>query len=147
MKFAEFYVGQIIEAGPIQVSEVEIIEFAKQFDPQWFHINPEEAATGHFDGLIASGWHTCCLVMRLIADKVLEGSESYASPGLAYLKWMHPVRPNDALSVKAHVLEVRFSASNPSRGILRWRWDAFQQDNIQVLELEATSMFDMKIKR
>jgi acyl dehydratase len=85
--------------------------------------------------------------MRLIADKVLEGSESYASPGLAYLKWMHPVRPNDALSVKAHVLEVRFSASNPSRGILRWRWDAFQQDNIQVLELEATSMFDMKIKR
>ena len=143
MKFAEFYPGQCIEAGPYRVSDQEIVAFASAYDPQWFHTDAETAAAGRFDGLIASGWHTCSIAMRLIVDAALAGSESFASPGLEYVKWPAPVRPGDALSLRAEVLEARRSAKSPDLGILRWRWRLFNQDNTEVLALEATSFFDL----
>lgn len=143
MKFADFQVGQVIDAGPYWVNEAEIISFATAFDPQWFHTDPVAALEGRFGGLIASGWHSCGIAMRLVADAVLQGSESFASPGLAYLKWQHPVRPGDQLRVRATVLETRHSASQPTLGILRWHWQMVNQTDIQVLELEATSLFDL----
>jgi len=143
MKFAEFHVGQVISAGPYLVSEAEVMAFATAYDPQWFHTDPVAAQDGRFGGLIASGWHTCGIAMRLITDAALHGSESFASPGLAYLKWQHPVRPGDQLHVRATVLETRNSVSQPTLGILRWRWQLFSQTDIQVLELEATSLFDL----
>jgi acyl dehydratase len=143
MKFAEFQVGQVITAGPYRVTEAEVIAFATAYDPQWFHTDPVAAQDGRFGGLIASGWHTCGIAMRLIADAALHGSESFASPGLAYLKWQHPVRPEDQLRVVATVLETRHSASQPTLGILRWRWKMLNQADVQVLELEATSLFDL----
>ena len=146
MKFSEFSVGQVIEAGPYAVSEEEIVRFATQYDPQWFHTDAAAAAKGRFEGLIASGWQTCGIAMRLVADAALAGSESFASPGLAYLKWKHPVRPGDALCVRATVLETRRSASQPHLGILRWRWQLFNQaqnPSVEVLDLEATSLFDL----
>ncbi len=78
MKFAEFNAGQVIEAGPYDVSEDEIVRFATQYDPQWFHTDAGAAAKGRFEGLIASGWHTCGIAMRLVADAALAGSESFA---------------------------------------------------------------------
>jgi acyl dehydratase len=83
--------------------------------------------------------------MRLVADAVLQGSESFASPGLAYLKWQHPVRPGDQLSLRADVLETRISVSQPTLGIVRWRWQMVNQAGVQVLELEATSLFDLTL--
>ncbi|MFM1906647.1 MAG: hypothetical protein RLZZ591_324 [Pseudomonadota bacterium] len=145
MKFAEFYVGQVIEAGPYTLTEAEVLQFATAFDPQWFHTDVEAAAHGPFGGLIASGWHTCGVAMRLVADAVLKGSESYASPGLAYIKWPHPVRPGDQLSVRATVLEVRRSQSQPTLGILRWRWQLFNASGTEVLDLEATSLFKLAL--
>lgn len=145
MKFAEFYTGQIIEAGPYALTEAEVLQFATAFDPQWFHTDVEAAAQGPFGGLIASGWHTCGVAMRLVADAVLKGSESYASPGLAYIKWPHPVRPGDQLSVRATVLEVRRSQSQPTLGILRWRWQLFNASGTEVLDLEATSLFKLAL--
>ena len=145
MKFAEFYVGQVIEAGPYTLTEAEVLQFATAFDPQWFHTDVEAAAQGPFGGLIASGWHTCGVAMRLVADAVLKGSESYASPGLAYIKWPHPVRPGDQLSVRATVLEVRRSQSQPTLGILRWRWQLFNASGTEVLDLEATSLFKLAL--
>jgi acyl dehydratase len=147
MKFAEFHVGQVISAGPYLVSEAEVMAFATAYDPQWFHTNPVAAKDGRFGGLIASGWHTCGIAMRLVADAVLHDSESFASPGLAYVKWPHPVRPGDQLSLRANVLETRQSVSQPTLGILRWRWQMFNQADIQVLELEATSLFDLTLTR
>jgi acyl dehydratase len=147
MKFAEFHVGQVISAGPYLVSEAEVMAFATAYDPQWFHTNPVAAKDGRFGGLIASGWHTCGIAMRLVADAVLHDSESFASPGLAYVKWPHPVRPGDQLSLRANVLETRQSVSQPTLGILRWRWQMFNQADIQVLELEATSLFDLTLIR
>ena len=144
MRFAEFTVGRQIEAGPYTVTEAEILQFARQYDPQWFHTDPEAASAGPFDGLIASGWHTCGIAMRLIADAALHGSESYASPGLAYVKWPHPVRPGDQLSVCATVLEHRVSASKPHLGLVRWKWELRNAARQLVLDLEATSLFDLR---
>lgn len=143
MKFAEFHAGQVIEAGPYLVSEQEVLEFARAYDPQWFHTDPDAARQGPFQGLIASGWHTCGIAMRLLADAALTGSESFASPGLDYVKWKHPVRPGDQLSVRATVLETRRSKSQGKLGILRWRWQLFNAHGTEVLDLEATSLFDL----
>ena len=143
MKFAEFHAGQVLEAGPYAVTEEEVLAFARQYDPQWFHTDPEAAARGRFGGLIASGWHTCAIGMRLLTDAVLHGSESFASPGLGHVKWLHPVRPGDALTVRAEVLEVRCAASKPTLGIVRWQWHMFNQAGVEVLDLEATSLFDL----
>ena len=143
MKFADFQVDQVIEAGPYVLSQDELLSFAREWDPQWFHTDPEAAAQGPHGGLIASGWQTCGIAMRLAVAAALAGSESFASPGLAYVKWTHPVRAGDALSLKATVLDTRRSASQPTLGILRWRWQLFNQDGTQVLDLEATSLFKL----
>lgn len=143
MKFAEYQPGQVLHAGPYAVTEAEVLDFAKQWDPQWFHTDPDAAARGPFEGLIASGWHTCGIAMRLATDAFLVGSESYASPGLAYVKWLHPVRPGDVLRLRLTVLDTRVSQSNPSLGILRWRWQLHNALDIDVLDLEATSLFKL----
>ncbi len=143
MKFADFQVDQVIEAGPYVLSQDELLSFAREWDPQWFHTDPEAATQGPHGGLIASGWQTCGIAMRLAVAAALDGSESFASPGLAYVKWTHPVRTGDGLSLKATVLDTRRSASQPTLGILRWRWQLFNQDGTQVLDLEATSLFKL----
>jgi acyl dehydratase len=143
MKFVEFAVGQIIEAGPYTLTEPELLAFARDWDPQWFHTDPEAAAHGPHGGLIASGWQTCGIAMKLAVQAALQGSESFASPGLAYVKWTHPVRAGDALRLRATVLETRRSASQPTLGILRWRWQLFNPADVQVLDLEATSLFKL----
>jgi acyl dehydratase len=143
MKFAEFYAGQVIEAGPYDLSKDELLQFARAYDPQWFHTDEAAADQGPFGGLIASGWHSCAVAMRLVADAVLKGSESFASPGLAYIKWPHPVRAGDQLTVRITVLEVRRSQKQPTLGILRWRWQLFNGQHKEVLDLEATSLFKL----
>lgn len=143
VKFAQFHAGLVLHAGPYTVSQAEILGYAKQWDPQWFHTDPTAAAQGPFKGLIASGWHTCAIAMRLVADAFLAGSQSYASPGLTYVKWPNPLRPNDVLVLQATVLETRISKSNPSLGILRWRWQLHNSHGLEVLDLEATSLFKL----
>lgn len=145
MKFEEFAAGQVIEAGPYVLTEPELLAFARDWDPQWFHTDPEAAAQGPHGGLIASGWQTCGIAMKLAVQAALEGSESFASPGLAYVKWTHPVRAGDALRLRATVLDTRRSASQPTLGILRWRWQLFNQADTQVLDLEATSLFKLPV--
>lgn len=147
MRFAEFHPGQLIEAGPHELTAEEILAFARAYDPQWFHTDPVAAEAGRFGGLIASGWHTCGIAMRLVAEAALRGSESFASPGLQYVKWPHPVRPGDRLSLRAEVIEVRTARRQADLGILRWRWRLFNQRKIEVLDLEATSLFDLKSRK
>jgi acyl dehydratase len=147
MRFAEFYPGQVIEAGPYAIAENEIIKFAAAYDPQWFHTDASAAADGPFDGLIASGWQTCGIAMRLVVDTALKGSESFASPGLKYLKWLHPVRPGDELSLRLTVLDARRSNKRPEIGILEWRWQLSNQDEVVVLELEATNLFKLEAEQ
>ena len=143
MKFTQFHAGQQINAGPYEVTQKEIQAFARDYDPQWFHTDQQAAADGPFKGLIASGWHTCSIAMRLVVEAALADSETYASPGLNYVKWPQPVRPTDRLTLRATVIEVRRSSSSPELGILRWRWQMHNQHDVEVLDLEATSFFDL----
>ena len=143
MKFAEFHVGQVIEAGPYLVTEEELLRFAEAYDPQWFHVDPQAAAKGRFGGLIASGWHTCAIAMRLGVDAALTGSESFASPGVERVRWLGPVRAGDRLSLKIEVTGKRRSEKQPGLGVLAWRWRVFNQSDEEVLDMTATSLFDL----
>ena len=143
MKFRELFAGQVLTFGPARLSEDEIVAFAREYDPQWFHTDPQRAKAGRWDGLIASGWQTAAVAMRLVVEGVLDGSETFGSPGLEYLKWLAPVRPDDALTLRVEVLEVRRSERKPTLGVLRWRWTLANQDAMDVLELVATNLFDL----
>lgn len=145
MRFDEFHAGQVLRLGPIRIAETDIIAFAKAYDPQWFHTDPERARASRWQGLIASGWHTCALAMRLICEGPLKDSESIGSPGLAYVKWPAPVRPGDELRLEAEVLGTRTSSSGRVR-ILNWRWRLLNQREETVLELEAASLFEPAVK-
>ncbi|MDR6519968.1 MaoC family dehydratase [Variovorax atrisoli] len=144
MKFADFHAGQVIEAGPYVLSEAELLQFAQAYDPQWFHVDAQAAAESPFGGLIASGWHTCSIAMKLVVEAALAGSESFASPGLEHVRWPNPVRPGDALRLVADVIEVRRSEKRPTLGILRWRWRLFNQRELMVLDAEVTSLFKLQ---
>lgn len=143
MKFSEFKVGMVITHPPVVVHEAEMLAFAKSYDPQWFHVDAEGAKQGRWGGLIASGWLTCSLAMRMAVDSALQGSESFGSPGLERLRWQLPVRAGDALRLEATIDSVRTSSSRDDLGIMRWSWRIFNQRDEQVLELEATSLFDL----
>jgi acyl dehydratase len=143
MRFADFHNGQVILCGSATLTERQIVDFAREYDPQWFHTDPQRAAGSTWQGLIASGWQTCGVAMRLACDEILAGSESFGSPGLAYVKWENPVRPGDALRLRVEVRDVRVARSNPALGLLRWRWQLFNQHGQAVLDLEATSLFDL----
>ena len=143
MRFAEFRAGQELRAGPYKVSEAEIIDFASRYDPQWFHTDPRAAAAHHFGGLVASGWLTCAIAMRLIVEVALAGSESLASPGIEQIKWPAAVRPGDELRLTATVLDARHANSRPTLGILRWRWQLHNQQHVEVVDLVATSLFNL----
>ena len=142
MKFADFKHGMRIECGSHLVTEEEILSFAQKYDPQWFHVDVPRAQTGRWNGLIASGWMTCCIAMELVVRRVLEGSESFGSPGVEELRWENPVRPGDTLRVSVTVLESRVSSSGRN-GIVRWRWEVHTQRSQRVLTLIATSLFDI----
>ena len=143
MKFAEFRGGQVIDAGPYVLSEDELVAFARKWDPQWFHTDATAAANSRYGGLIASGWQTCGIAMRLAVDAILAGSETFGSPGLTYLKWTHPVRAGDTLSLRATVLETRRASKRSDVGVLRWRLQLINQHDQEVLDLEATNLFDL----
>ena len=143
MTFAEFHPGQKLVYGPALVSEAQMLAFAHDYDPQWFHVDVDRSASGPWDGLIASGWYTCGIAMRLAVDGALTGSESFGSPGLEYVKWLAPVRPGDALTLHADVLGVRRSANKPWLGVLRWRWCLVNQHDVPVLDVVVTSLFDL----
>lgn len=143
MKFHEFFAGQAITAGPVVVTQDEILSFARAHDPQWFHTDPEAAAAGPFGEVIASGWHTAAIAMRLAVEVALQDSDATASPGLSYLKWPNPVRAGDALTLHAEVQETRTSRSRPELGVMRWRWRLVNQHGQDVLDMEATTLFNL----
>lgn len=143
MKFSEFRNGMVIHHEPVVLSQQEMLDYARLYDPQWFHTDPAKAKEGRWGGLIGSGWQTCSLAMRMVVQKILHDSESFGSPGVERIRWMLPVRPGDALRLEVTVDSVRVSSSREDLGIVRWTWRMYNQRDEQVLELEATSLFDL----
>jgi acyl dehydratase len=138
--FEDYAPGAVFEYGAIPVTEAEIIEFARRFDPQYIHVDRERAVQGPFGGLIASGWHTAAMMMRLIVDNFLPGHASLGSPGIDELRWLKPVRPADVLSVRLSVLEATRSRSRPDRGVVRTLCEVLNQDREVVLSLRAMNI-------
>ena len=116
--FEDFTVGSVYEFGSITVTEPQFIAFARQFDPQVMHTDPVAAARGATGGLIASGWHTIALMMRMYADGFLP-SNGLPAPGVDEVRWLKPVRPGDTLRMRVTIKEARTSQSKPDRGIIR----------------------------
>jgi acyl dehydratase len=139
--FEDFAVGETVELGSVQMCEQEIIAFAERFDPQPFHVDPERARKSIFGGLIASGWHTVGLYMRMYVEKVLNEADSMGSPGVDAVRWLKPVRPGDTLQARWTVVECIPSRSKPDRGVVRSRGEMFNQDGELVMRLEAANIF------
>ena len=138
--FEDYVPGTTTELGSISVDEAEVVAFAQRYDPQPFHVDPEAAAAGPFGGLIASGWHTCALVMRLLVEQYLSPASSLGSPGVDELRWLRPVRPGDELVLRTTVEDARLSASKPDRGIVRTRVELVDGQGREVLRLLATNL-------
>jgi acyl dehydratase len=117
--FEDYIPGSVYLFGSIVVTEQEIVDFAKRYDPQVFHTDPEAAKRTSFGGLVASGWHTAALAMRLIVDHRVARVKNLGSPGVDELRWLKPVRPGDTLSVRLTVMETKVSRSKPDRGVVK----------------------------
>ncbi len=114
----DFVEGAVYEYGPISLTAEEIVQFGQKYDPQAFHTDPAAAQDSFYGGLIASGWQTCALFMRLFVDNYLPGKASLGSPGVDELRWLAPVKPGDELRLRITVHKVRRSKSKPDRGVL-----------------------------
>jgi acyl dehydratase len=132
--------------GAHTFTEEEIIAFARQFDPQPFHIDREAAKKSFFGGLIASGWHTCSIAMRLSVDTYVSKTVSLGSPGLDNIRWLKPVRAGDTIRYARVVLESRPSASRIDVGLVKGRWEATNQAGELVMTMEGWGMFGRRPK-
>jgi acyl dehydratase len=139
--FEDFYPGQDIDLGTRSVSEEEIIAFATAFDPQPFHVDREAAAQSIYGGVIASGWHTCSMMMRMVVDGLMAKSSSMGSPGLDGVRWLAPVRAGDTLNVRYQTTQVKASNSKPDRGVVWSKWVATNQHGETVCTVEGMGMF------
>lgn len=139
--FEDFKLGEVQSLGQVVVDKAEVIEFASRFDPQPFHVNEAAAKETIFGGLIASGWHTCSLVMRMMCDTYLNEAASLGSPGVDNVRWLKPVRPGDTIRAQRITLEVKASTSKPDRGVVKSRWEVFNQNDELVMTMEGLGMF------
>jgi acyl dehydratase len=140
----DFKVGETAELGRHTFTEDEIVAFARQFDPQPFHTGRASAEESVFGGLIASGWHTCAVGMRLMCDSLLQHTVSLGSPGIDGIRWLRPVRAGDTLDYRRLVLECRASTTRKGVGLVKHRWEATNQRGELVLTMEAWGMFGRK---
>jgi len=133
--------GSVRDLGTVTVSAQEIKDFARQFDPQPFHLDEAAAQRSIFGALCASGWHTCALAMKLTVENFLREAASMGSPGLESLRWLKPVFANDTLRLRQSVVESRALRSRPDVGLVRSRWEMFNQGGDKVMQMEGYGMF------
>lgn len=139
--FEDFSPGFVLEADGPTVTAEEIVAFARQYDPQPFHVDPEAAKSSLFGGLCASGWHTASLCMRMMCDAYLLDAASLGSPGIDELRWTKPVFAGDRLKWKMTVLEQRPSRSRPEMGSVLSKWEVFNQKGEPVMHMTGWGMF------
>lgn len=143
--FEDYVPGAVYSFGSITVSQQEILDFAERFDPQSIHTDPQAAQEGPFKGLIASGWHTTGVMMRLYADHYVSKVASLASPGVDELRWLQPVRPGDALSIRTTVMQARASRSKPDRGLVYTKVEVLNQHSEPVLTMTVMNMLRRRL--
>lgn len=139
--FEDYIPGEVHEFGSYEMTEAEIIAFASQWDPQSFHTDPEAAKESVFGGLVASGWHTGCVMMRLLAQNWISPLSSMGSPGLDEMRWLKPVRPGDVLRLRITVEQVRRSTSKPDRGVIFQKLEMLNQKDEVVMTIRGMGMY------
>jgi acyl dehydratase len=139
--FEDFKVGEVAALPERKLSEEEIITFARQFDPQPFHVDPEAAKQSIYGGIIASGWHTCAIAMRMMCDAYLLETASLGSPGVDEVRWLKPVRGGDTLRGERTTLSVRASESKPDRGVVHSEWRIYNQHGDLVMKMRGMGLF------
>jgi acyl dehydratase len=142
--FEDYALGSMYECGTFDIDQASIIAFAKEFDPQPFHVDPAAAAAGPFGGLIASGWHTAALTMRLLVENYLSAEASLGGAGADEIRWPYPVRPGDTLRVRATVVESRKSLSRRDRGIVKTLAETVNQDGRTVMRCTAINFLRVR---
>lgn len=142
--FEDLTPGRVFDLGTVEVDEEEIIEFATRFDPQPFHIDPAAAAETMFGGIIASGWHTCSMCMRLLVDGLIHDAASLGSPGMEQIRWLAPVRPGDRLTARTTVDDARPSRSKPDRGTVTLTTEMENQDGLVVMRMQGMGMYSRR---
>ncbi len=140
----DFKVGEAAQLGRHTFTPQEIVAFARQFDPQPFHLDPAAAEHSVFGGLIASGWHTCAVGMRLMCEALIHHTVSLGSPGVDNIRWLQPVRAGDTLEYRRIVVESRASATRKGVGLVKHRWEAVNQHGDLVLTMEGWGFFGRK---
>jgi len=138
--FEDFQPGDTRETGSVTVTREAILAFAREFDPQPFHIDDEAAKRSPYGGLIASGWHTAALCMKLVVGMLGPDSGSLGSPGVDELRWLRPVRPGDELTVHIEVVEAIPSRSKPDRGLVKLRYTVRNQNREDVMTMIALGL-------
>jgi acyl dehydratase len=139
--FEDYQAGEVIEGGDHLVTREEIVEFASRYDPQSFHLDDAAARDSIYGGLIASGWMTCSVLMRMLVEHVVSPVSSMGSPGIDELRWLRPVRPGDRLRARVTIVETRRSSSRPDRGIIRLHQEALNQHDEVVLSMRGMGMY------
>ena len=138
--FEDYRIGMVSEFGEAAVTAKEIVEFAGRYDPQTMHVDPTAAEQGPFGGLIASGWHTGSMMMRLFVEHFLSKVATLPSPGIDELRWVRPVRPGDRLRVRVTVLEANRSRSKPDRGMVRSLVEVLNQNGDVVMSMKPMNL-------
>lgn len=139
--FEDFVTGEVALSAPYTVTREEIVAFARQYDPQPFHLDEAAGEASIYEGLIASGWHTCAIAMRLICDLYITDSSSMGSPGVDNVRWLKPVRPGDTLRLRWTVLATKPSRSRPQMGAVQSRWEILNQREEVVMETTGWGLF------
>jgi acyl dehydratase len=141
LHWEDFQPGAVAVYGPRLVTREEIVAFAAEFDPQPMHLDEAAASATLLGGLAASGWHTCCLLMRIIADGFVLEASSMGSPGIEELRWLKPLRPGTNIRVRATVLESRPSKSRPDMGLTKFRYEVLDETGACLTSMVSTSLW------
>ncbi len=141
LHWEDFTPGQITEHGPRLVTRDEIVAFAAEFDPQPMHLDEVAAAASMLGGLAASGWHSCCILMRMLSDGFLSQSDFLGAPGVEEVKWLAPLRVGESVTLRATVLETRPSASRPNMGLVRFRFELLDAAGRRLMLMTVSPMF------
>ena len=140
LHWEDFQPGAVAVYGPRLVTREEIVAFAAEFDPQPMHLDETAAAATLLGGLAASGWHTCCLLMRIIADGFVLNSSSMGAPGVEEVRWLKPLRPGTRIRVRSTVLETRASKSRPEMGLVKMHHEVLDEMDAVLTTLTSTAM-------
>lgn len=141
LHWEDFAPGQVTDCGSRLITRAEIVAFAAEYDPQPMHLDEHAASATLFGGLLASGWHSCCILMRMLTDNLLVDTSFMGAPGVEEVKWLAPLRPGERVTLRATVLETRASRSRPDLGFVKFRFELFDASDKLLMILSVSPMF------